>query len=140
VIILKNTTPSHSNPEINLTPFLDNKFTFGEYLRVLRKARKTSIRELAKQVKKTPTYISDIEKGNNRPPDENLLNNIIVALNLGDGASIVKHKLFDLAAKERGVVSADIADFIMQDDAMRNVIRLAKTNEQMRNQILNIVK
>ncbi|MCP3775496.1 helix-turn-helix domain-containing protein [Paenibacillus sp. MZ04-78.2] len=137
---MKNTTPSDANTEINLTTFLDSKFTFGEYLRTLRNARKTSIRELAKQVKKTPTYISDIEKGNNRPPDENLLNNIIVALNLGDGASIIKNKLFDLAAKERGVVSADIADFIMQDDDVRNVIRLAKTNEQMRNQILNIVK
>lgn len=137
---MKNTTLSAVNTETNFMELLDQKFAFGEYLRVLRKSKKISVRELAKQVSKTPTYISDIEKGNNRPPDENLLNSIIVALNLGDDTSQVKNKLFDLAAKERGVVSADIADFIMRDDDVRNVIRLAKTDENMRNQIISIVK
>ena len=42
---------------------------FGSYLRSVRQARKISIRQLAKEVKKTPTYISDIEKGNNKPPE-----------------------------------------------------------------------
>ena len=126
--------------ESNLIEILDNENNFGKYLRVLRKAKKISVRELARKVNKTPTYISDIENGNNRPPDENLLNSIIFALNLGDDTSQVKNKLFDLAAKERGVVSADIANFIMQDDDVRNVIRLAKTDEKMRNQILSIVK
>lgn len=137
---MKNTTLSAVNTETNFMELLDQEFAFGEYLRALRKAKKISIRELAKQVSKTPTYISDIEKGNNRPPDENLLSSIIVALNLGDDTSQVKNKLFDLAAKERGVVSADIADFIMRDDDVRNVIRLAKTDENMRNQIISIVK
>lgn len=137
---MKNTTLSEVNMGTNLTEVLDQEFAFGEYLRALRKAKKISVRELAKQVSKTPTYISDIEKGNNRPPDENLLNSIIVALNLGDDTSQVKNKLFDLAAKERGVVSADIADFIMRDDDVRNVIRLAKTDENTRNQIISIVK
>lgn len=135
-----NTTPSDANTELNLMAFSDREFVFGEYLRALRKAKKVSIRELAKQVSKTPTYISDIEKGNNRPPDESLLNKIIVALKLGDDTSQVKNKLFDLAAKERGVVSADIADFIMQDDDIRNIIRLVKTDTQVRNQILSILK
>lgn len=137
---MKNTTLSEVKTGTNFTEVLDQEFAFGEYLRALRKAKKISIRELAKQVSKTPTYISDIEKGNNRPPDENLLNSIIVALNLGDDTSQVKNKLFDLAAKERGVVSADIADFIMQDDDIRNIIRLVKTDTQVRNQILSIVK
>ena len=137
---MKNTTLYEVNTGTNFTEVLDQEFTFGEYLRALRKSKKISIRELAKQVSKTPTYISDIEKGNNRPPDENLLNSIIVALNLGDDTSQVKNKLFDLAAKERGGVSADIADFIMRDDDVRNVIRLAKTDENTRNQIISIVK
>ncbi len=120
--------------------FSNNELVFGEYLRSLRQEKKVSIRELAKQVNKTPTYISDIEKGNNRPPDESLLNSIIVALNLEDDALQIKNTLFDLAAKERGGVSADIAEFIMQDDDVRNVIRLVKTDEKIRNQILSIVK
>ncbi|WP_019229971.1 helix-turn-helix domain-containing protein [Sedimentibacter sp. B4] len=137
---MKNTTPSTANAETYFIELLNQDLVFGEYLRALRKAKKISIRELAKQVSKTPTYISDIEKGNNRPPDENLLNSIIVALNLGDDTYQIKNKLFDLAAKERGVVSADIADFIMRDDDVRNIIRLAKADEKMRNQILSIVK
>jgi len=140
VIILRNSTPSDANTEINLMSFSNNELVFGEYLRALRQAKKVSIRELAKQVNKTPTYISDIEKGNNRPPDESLLNSIIVALNLEDDALQIKNTLFDLAAKERGGVSADIAEFIMQDDDVRNVIRLVKTDEKIRNQILSIVK
>lgn len=137
---MKNTTPSAADTETNFMKFLEQEFAFGEYLRALRKEKKISIRELARQVSKTPTYISDIEKGNNRPPDEDLLNSIIVALNLGDDTPQIKNKLFDLAAKERGGVSADIADFIMQDDDVRNIIRLAKTDEKMRNQILSVVK
>ncbi len=137
---MRNSTPSDSNTEINLMSFSNNELVFGEYLRSLRQAKKVSIRELAKQVNKTPTYISDIEKGNNRPPDESLLNSIIVALNLEDDALQIKNTLFDLAAKERGGVSADIAEFIMQDDDVRNVIRLVKTDEKIRNQILSIVK
>lgn len=137
---MRNSTPSDANTEINLMSFSNNELVFGEYLRSLRQAKKVSIRELAKQVNKTPTYISDIEKGNNRPPDESLLNSIIVALNLEDDALQIKNTLFDLAAKERGGVSADIAEFIMQDDDVRNVIRLVKTDEKIRNQILSIVK
>lgn len=137
---MKNTTPSGANTEMNLEIIFNDDFTFGEYLRALRKAKRVSIRELAKRVSKTPTYISDIEKGNNRPPDENLLNSIIVSLNLGDDTSEIKNRFFDLAAKERGSVSADIAEFIMRDDDVRNVIRLVKADEKMRNQILSIVK
>lgn len=137
---MRNSTPSDANAEINLMSFSNNELVFGEYLRSLRQEKKVSIRELAKQVNKTPTYISDIEKGNNRPPDESLLNSIIVALNLEDDALQIKNTLFDLAAKERGGVSADIAEFIMQDDDVRNVIRLVKTDEKIRNQILSIVK
>lgn len=137
---MRNSTPSDANTEINLMSFSNNELVFGEYLRSLRQEKKVSIRELAKQVNKTPTYISDIEKGNNRPPDESLLNSIIVALNLEDDALQIKNTLFDLAAKERGGVSADIAEFIMQDDDVRNVIRLVKTDEKIRNQILSIVK
>ena len=137
---MKEKISSGANHEKNLEGLLSSQKSFGGYLRALRTVKKVSIRELAKNVNKTPTYISDIEKGNNRPPNEDLLNDIIISLNLGDDALELKNKLFDLAAKERGCVSADIAEFIMQDDAVRNVIRIVKTNEQMRNQILNIVK
>lgn len=72
---------------------------FGQYLRSVRQAKKISIRQLAKAVSKTPTYISDIEKGNNKPPERELLDRIIVALHLEEFPDI-RNRLYDLAAKE----------------------------------------
>ena len=59
-------------------------FVFGEYLRAVRQAKKISIRQLAKAVSKTPTYLSDIEKGNNKPPEKELLDKIIEELKIND--------------------------------------------------------
>ena len=72
---------------------------FGQYLRSVRQAKKISIRQLAKAVNKTPTYISDIEKGNNKPPERELLDRIITALQLEEFPDI-RNRLYDLAAKE----------------------------------------
>ena len=84
---------------------------FGQYLRSVRQAKKISIRQLAKAVSKTPTYISDIEKGNNKPPERELLDRIIAELHLEEFPDI-RNKLYDLAAKERKDVPADIKEMI----------------------------
>ena len=75
-------------------------FEFGKYLRSVRRAKGISIRQLAKEVDKTPTYLSDIENGHNKPPEKELLDTIIQKLNL-DEFPKVKDTLFDLAARER---------------------------------------
>lgn len=98
---------------------------FGSYLRSVRQARKISIRQLAKEVNKTPTYISDIEKGNNKPPESVLLDNIIEVLQLVDLPN-VKNKLYDLAAKERKDVPADIKEYLMENESILKIIRTAK--------------
>ena len=59
-----------------------SELLFGPYLRAIRKALNISIRTLAKEVDKTPTYISDIENRNNKPPEKELLEKIVVALNI----------------------------------------------------------
>ena len=55
-------------------------FNFGNYLRTVRQAKGISIRQLAKEVHKTPTYLSDIENGHNKPPEKELLVIIIQKL------------------------------------------------------------
>ncbi len=98
---------------------------FGQYLRSVRQAEKISIRQLAKAVSKTPTYISDIEKGNNKPPERELLDKIIAALQLADFPN-VRNKLYDLAAKERKDVPADIKEYLMENESILKIIRTAK--------------
>ena len=90
---------------------------FGQYLRSVRQAKKISIRQLAKAVSKTPTYISDIEKGNNKPPERELLDRIIAD---------IRNRLYDLAAKERKDVPADIKEYLMENESILKIIRTAK--------------
>lgn len=98
---------------------------FGQYLRSVRQAKKISIRQLAKAVSKTPTYISDIEKGNNKPPERELLDRIIAALQLEEFPDI-RNRLYDLAAKERKDVPADIKEYLMENESILKIIRMAK--------------
>lgn len=98
---------------------------FGQYLRSVRQAKKISIRQLAKAVSKTPTYISDIEKGNNKPPERELLDRIIAELHLEEFPDI-RNRLYDLAAKERKDVPADIKEYLMENESILKIIRMAK--------------
>ena len=98
---------------------------FGQYLRSVRQAKKISIRQLAKAVSKTPTNISDIEKGNNKPPERELLDRIIAELHLEEFPDI-KNRIYDLAAKERKDVPADIKEYLMENESILKIIRTAK--------------
>lgn len=114
---------------------------FGQYLRSVRVMKKISIRQLAKAVNKTPTYISDIERGNNNPPERKLLDKIILALQLTNFPDI-KNNLYDLAAKERNDVPADIKDYLMKNKSVLKIIRKAKESpneKQIWAKILQII-
>ena len=108
--------------DLNLEP---ENAEFGQYLRSVRQAKKISIRQLAKAVSKTPTYISDIEKGNNKPPERELLDRIIAELHLEEFPDI-KNRIYDLAAKERKDVPADIKEYLMENESILKIIRTAK--------------
>lgn len=102
-----------------------NRFEFGKYLKSVRQAKKISIRELSKKVNKTATYLSDIENGNNKPPDKELLEKIIKELNLEEHPKL-KDNLFDLAAVERNDIPADIKDYLIHNKALLDMIRITK--------------
>ncbi len=116
--------------------------TFGEFLRSVRKARRVSIREFEEQVHKTRAYLSDIERGKNKPPDRELLDIMIKQLNLADFPSIV-NRLYDLAAVGRNVVPDDLRGWIMEDEVHRDLLRKCRdkklTSAQM-NGLLKIVE
>lgn len=114
-------------------------FEFGKYLRSVRKAKGISIRQLAKEVDKTPTYLSDIENGHNKPPEKELLETIIQKLNLDDSPK-VKATLFDLAARERKDIPADIKDYVMNNPELLELIRNIKDKPNNKHLWLNILK
>ena len=114
-------------------------FEFGKYLRSVRQAKGISIRQLAKDVNKTPTYLSDIENGHNKPPEKELLETIIQKLNLDDSPK-VKATLFDLAARERNDIPADVKDYIMSNQILLKIIRTAKDRPDSEQIWSNIAK
>ena len=100
-------------------------FEFGKYLRSVRQAKGISIRQLAKEVNKTPTYLSDIENGHNKPPEKELLETIIQKLNLDDYPK-VKTALFDLAANDRNDIPADIKEHLLNNKPLLDLLRKMK--------------
>lgn len=104
-------------------------YSFGESLRYVRKTQGLTVRGIAQAVHKTPTYISDIERGNNKAPEVALIKALIEALSLDESATELTNHLYDLAAWERKEVAGDIAGYIMEQDTLRTAIRLAKRNE-----------
>ena len=102
----------------------EKKYNFGESLRKIREDQELAIRKVAKEVDMTPTYISDIERGNNKPPKKELIEKIASALKIQE--TEVKDYLYDLAAIERGGVSGDIAEYIMENSNLRMAIRMVQ--------------
>ena len=113
------------------------EMTFGEYMRSVRKAQHISLRALAKEVGKTPTYISDIENGNNRPPDKTLLDSILAALRITDNPNLCG-KLYDLAALERGDIPADIKSFIIENPSIYSFLRTLQSSPNQNDLLANI--
>lgn len=114
-------------------------FEFGKYLRAVRQAKGISIRQLAKDVNKTPTYLSDIENGHNKPPEKELLETIIKKLNLEDCPK-VKTALFDLAAKDRNDIPADIKEHMLNNKPLLDLIRKIKNSSNECDVLLSVQK
>ena len=94
--------------------------TFGDYLKKLRLAKKTSQGKLAAAIGKTTMYISNIEKGKNNPPDESQLEKMAVELELNSQERL---EFIDKAAAERGTVAQDLMNILSCDQRLRRIIR-----------------
>ena len=93
---------------------------FGEKLRLIRKGKGVSLRNLAAAVNITPTYLSDIENCKIKAPGKELVNQFIKNLKLISDESQI---LMELAADERNELPADISDAIIGTPAIKKLIR-----------------
>ena len=100
---------------------MDKKF--GELVKQYRGNR--SLQNLGNEIGVTASYLSDIEKGN-RIPSIDKVDKLIKVFKL-EGKE--KNQFYDLVAYEspnKYKVSGDIAEYIMKNDYLRELIRLAK--------------
>lgn len=116
------------------------EMTFGEFLIKKRLEHEMSARQLAIALDFSPVYICDIEKGRKPVPDE-ILEQLPRLLHLTE---LETNEMYDLAAKSRNTVSADLPEYIMEKDIVRAALRTAKkhnvTDKQWEDFIKRITK
>lgn len=96
--------------------------SFGEFLVQKRLQSDIPAKWLAEALGISQVYMCDIEKGRRRI-SEALLPRLAELLQLSKEES---YEMYDLAAQAKNTVSADIAEYIMQNDIIRRLIRTAQ--------------
>lgn len=114
--------------------------TFGDFLIAKRMEREMSARQLAIKLDFSGVYICDIEK-NRRPVPDEILEKLPLLLHLNEAET---EEMYDLAARSRHTVSADLPEYIMEKDIVRAALRTAKkhnvTDKQWEDFIRRITK
>lgn len=109
--------------------------TFGKHIRKLRKARKVSLRKLAKSVEKDHTYLSKIEHGKVPPPSAAVV--MALAETLGEDSDVLMvmaghmpEGLRDIIMKRPELFATLIRQLKeMPDDALLRVVREVKDGD-----------
>jgi transcriptional regulator with XRE-family HTH domain len=96
---------------------MDNRF--GETLRRIRTDEGVGLRELARQINKSPGYLSDVENGNVPPPSEALILDIAEALK-------VDKKEFLLAARK---LDPEVSNYVAQKPEVADFLRMARDQQ-----------
>lgn len=99
-----------------------NEMSFGEFIAKKREEKKITLREMARLLKITPPYLSDIEKERRNPPDRDKLDELANILSLSEDEC---RYMYDLAGKKRNSISVDLPDYIMERDYVRVALRKA---------------
>ncbi len=81
-----------------------NNNLFGTFLKDMRNEKGISLRELAKRVNISHSYLSNLENGKKPPPGNKLLIDIANALSLNKES---QRLLFDIAAKAKELQRSD---------------------------------
>ncbi|MFR1822131.1 MAG: helix-turn-helix domain-containing protein [Clostridium saudiense] len=99
-----------------------NEMSFGEFIAKKREEKKINLREMARLLKITPPYLSDIEKERRNSPDKDKLDELANILSLSEDEC---RYMYDLAGKKRNSISVDLPDYIMERDYVRVALRKA---------------
>ena len=103
---------------------MEEKLTFGDYVRQKRLSAGVNLRKLAEILDIAPAYMSDIENNHRYPPEKEKIYKIAEVLNLSKEET---DYLFDLAGNnKKNPVSPDITEYIMGQDKSRVALRIAR--------------
>lgn len=97
---------------------------FGLFISVLRTSHSMSSQDLAKKVGISNAYLSQLEHGVRLNPDPDVIMRIAKVLDLTHEESA---ELFDMYSKATGLISPDIAEYIMRNKTVQKALRCAFT-------------
>ena len=100
--------------------------SFGEFIIEKRKEKDLSARQLAIALKISPVYMCDIEKGRRTSYSDEFLEKLKQILSLSETDA---ERMYDLAAIARRTVSADLPEYIMENELVRTALRTAKKHQ-----------
>lgn len=105
---------------------------FGKFIDEKRRGRAAGggdimLKDIAKAMGMTATYLSDIIKGRRNPPDMNSLGKIAAVLQLSTDE---KEIMFDLAGRERNEAAPDLPNYIMNEDIPHVRMALRRANDK----------
>lgn len=98
--------------------------TFGSFLTQLRTSRNINRNHLATVLHYSHSYIGDVENGYRKPINRlDKLNKIVSFLKLNEEET---QTLFNLVGKQRHEAPPDIVEYIIDNDYVSRIIRLAR--------------
>ena len=121
---------------------------FKDFLSAKRKDRKITIRDFAKQVKLSPSFVCDLESGNRNYPitddvNPNLRDDLIKALKLNKHETEELDRLIDESLLHSRKVLPDMSSYLLKTPMAQFALRTAKENnitDEQWKQVINSFK
>lgn len=100
--------------------------SFGEFLALKRKDAGITIKDMAQKLKISTAYYSYFESGDRKAPERDVQDQIADILELSPPERL---QLYDLAGQTRGIVAADLPDYINSNPYVRVALRKARDSK-----------
>ena len=111
--------------------------TFGGFLQMKRREADLTIKDMAKRLNISTAYYSYFESGSRKAPERDVQDAMADILEL---SPVERLLLYDLAGKTRGIVAADLPDYINENPYVRVALRKARDSKVSMEQWLNFIR
>jgi transcriptional regulator with XRE-family HTH domain len=102
------------------------KINFGEYLKKKREEKQISLRELARRLKLSAPFLSDVENNRRAPLTEERLATLADVLNLSETEEA---EMYDIVGHQKGLLAPDLNPYVNDRPYVNTALRTARNLE-----------
>jgi transcriptional regulator with XRE-family HTH domain len=99
---------------------------FGEYLKKKREEKQISLRELARRLKLSAPFLSDVENNRRAPLTEERLATLAHVLNLSETEEA---EMYDIVGHQKGLLAPDLNPYVNDRPYVNTALRTARNLE-----------